>query len=77
MRSFLLASFALCLTWGLSGCDAPVEPAKTTTPATPPAASSTSEPTKPGAPTAPEGRMEPTTPAPAPAPDKPAEPAPK
>jgi hypothetical protein len=59
MRSFLLASFALCLAWVVSGCDAPVEPKKET----PPVAEKPAD--KPEG-----GKMEP---APAPAPEKPAD----
>jgi hypothetical protein len=32
MRSFLLASAALCMTCAFIGCDAPVEPVKPVTP---------------------------------------------
>lgn len=72
MRSFLLASAALCLTWGLSGCDTPTE----TKPVTPPAVTTPSDAPKdkmtPSDAPKTEGKMEPTTPAPADA--KPAEP---
>jgi hypothetical protein len=71
MRSFLLSAAALCLTCAFIGCDAPVEPPKAGTPATPPATTPAEKPKE---------NMEPTTPAPAPtptpAPDKPAEPKP-
>ena len=60
MRSFLFASAALCLTWGLSGCDAPA-PEKPVTP--PPVVEAPKEKMAPT--DAPKEKMEPTpTPAP-------------
>lgn len=67
MRSFFLATAALGLSCAFVGCDAPVDPAKSTV-TTPPAVEGKMEPTKPGAPAVDAGKMEPTpatTPAPA------------